>query len=169
MVSFIRSLFARLRRSRASGQASDTGQRPPTDVMTGSGLVVDPARVWVNCAWCEGLVSPEDHYVLPSGEDVHVSCRMRQLDQKIWFWARRAMIEELRPVYVALGKTKEVQDLIFRLYPEEGVALTDAFNVLRALELKVRELKNHDLQTSTEAIASIREARSSVRQLLLRA
>ncbi|HWQ99631.1 MAG TPA: hypothetical protein VN397_02165 [Candidatus Methylomirabilis sp.] len=119
------------------------------------------------CAWCERPVMPGDHYVDPTdGAAVHKACRHAEIDEKIWLCTRRAMINELRPAYLALGRSKEAQNLVFRLYPTTGVSLEDAFGVLRELERCVRALAVHDFRTSADALAAIRAARRGLQSYL---
>jgi len=119
------------------------------------------------CAWCEQAVAPGDHYVDPTdGAAVHKTCRHAEIDEKIWLCVRRALVDELRPVYLALGSTMEAQNLVFRLYPVTGVSLETAFGVVRELEQRVRALTVHDFRTSADALAAIRDARRELRAFL---
>ncbi len=170
LISLLKSLVSFLLGQPASGSKAGTpllasgGISPATTPKP-----VDPSRAWSPCAWCDGLMSPDDYSELPSGEAVHMSCLTKRFDEQTWLSVRRVMTGELRPVYLALGQTKEVQDIIFRLYPEKGVSSEDAFNVLRELELKVRGLKTPDFRTASAAIAAISQARIELRAFLARA
>ena len=129
----------------------------------------DPSRAWNPCAWCDGLMSPDDYCELSSGEAVHISCRTKPMDKNDWLGMREKMIMELQHAYLALGETKEIENLIFRLHPGKDATLEDAFSVLRDLELKVRGLKTPDFRTASAAMAAIGQTRIKLRALLARA
>lgn len=119
------------------------------------------------CAWCERPVAPGDHYMdLADGEAVHKTCRHATVDEKTWFSVRRVLVDVLRPACLALGGTKEAQDLVFRLYPLNGVSLENAFSVVFELERRVRELAVHDFRTSAGALQAIRDAQRELRAFL---
>ena len=63
-------------------------------------------------------MSPDDYCELSSGEAVLISCRTKPMDKNDWLGMREKMIMELQHAYLALGETKEIETLIFRLHPE---------------------------------------------------
>lgn len=110
------------------------------------------------CPWC--LERLEGETVHTEESTVHASCLRKKIPETIWRATRRGAIDGLRPVWVALGKNREIQNIVFRLWSDEVTPLK-AFMVLKDLERRVKALTVPDLP----ALISLRNARTEFSQL----